>query len=310
MTDAARAAQPIMPLRLFASRERSGAYMARMLFLGAMIGFFFFTTQFLQGVYGWTSLEAGLGFLPMTAVNFAVAMAVPRLTTRVGNAALLVTGIAVTAVGMGWLSTLEPSGTYLAGIALPMVLIGIGQGLAVAPLTSAGIAGVTARDAGAASGLVNTAHQLGSALGLGILVAVAASAGSPRGAPLRSWPTTSALRSPEAQSCCHSRCPWHLRWSSPGSFPADAPKEASDDQLEPRRAEPERRRRRSEARHSPNRRHLLDLRHHVGRSCRQPALRAVGVRPRQRLVSPRPHGRTWPHPCRRDRARRQLHRRA
>lgn len=181
MTDAARAAQPIMPLRLFASRERSGAYMARMLFLGAMIGFFFFTTQFLQGVYGWTSLEAGLGFLPMTAVNFAVAMAVPRLTTRVGNAALLVTGIAVTAVGMGWLSTLEPSGTYLAGIALPMVLIGIGQGLAFAPLTSAGIAGVTARDAGAASGLVNTAHQLGSALGLGILVAVAASAGSPRG---------------------------------------------------------------------------------------------------------------------------------
>lgn len=118
---------------------------------------------------------------PVIKETFAVAMAVPRLTTRVGNAALLVTGIAVTAVGMGWLSTLEPSGTYLAGIALPMVLIGIGQGLAFAPLTSAGIAGVTARDAGAASGLVNTAHQLGSALGLGILVAVAASACSPRG---------------------------------------------------------------------------------------------------------------------------------
>lgn len=154
-----------------------------MLFLGAMIGFFFFTTQFLQGVYGWTPLEAGLGFLPMTAVNFVVAMAVPRLTTRVGNAALLVTGVAVTTVGMAWLSTLQPGGPYLAAIALPMVLIGIGQGLAFAPLTSAGIAGVTARDAGAASGLVNTAHQLGSALGLGILVAVAASAGSPREDP-------------------------------------------------------------------------------------------------------------------------------
>ena len=155
-----------------------------MLFLGAMIGFFFFfTTQFLQGVYGWRPLEAGLGFLPMTEVNFVVAMAVPRLTTRVGNAALLVTGVAVTTVGMAWLSTLQPGGPYLAAIALPMVLIGIGQGLAFAPLTSAGIAGVTARDAGAASGLVNTAHQLGSALGLGILVAVAASAGSPREDP-------------------------------------------------------------------------------------------------------------------------------
>jgi predicted MFS family arabinose efflux permease len=167
-----------MPLRLFASRERSGAYAARMLFLGAMIGFFYFTTQFLQGVHGWTPLEAGLGFLPMTAVNFAVAMAIPRLGTRLPNAALLLIGVAVTATGMAWLSTLDVTDSYLTGIALPMVLIGSGQGLAFAPLTSAGIAGVPARDAGAASGLVNTAHQLGSALGLGILVTVAARAGS------------------------------------------------------------------------------------------------------------------------------------
>lgn len=57
-----------------------------------MIGFFFYATQYLQGVYGWTPLQAGLGFLPMTAVNFVVAMTVPRLTTRIGNAALLVAG--------------------------------------------------------------------------------------------------------------------------------------------------------------------------------------------------------------------------
>ncbi|MFG1820167.1 MFS transporter [Kribbella sp. NPDC049174] len=108
-----RAEQPIMPLRLFRSRERSGAYAVRMLFLGAMIGFFYFTTQYLQGVLGYSPLEAGLGFLPMTVVNFAVAVAVPRLTRRFGNAVLLASGLAVTLAGMAWLSRLDPGDAYL-----------------------------------------------------------------------------------------------------------------------------------------------------------------------------------------------------
>ncbi|MFD9679411.1 MFS transporter [Rhodococcus sp. NPDC059969] len=174
----ARAEQPIMPLRLFRSRERSGAYAARMLYLGAMIGFFYFTTQLLQGVLGFSAFQAGVAFFPMTIVNFAVAMLIPRLTPRFGNSALLSVGIAATLAGMGWLSLVHPNSSYLTAIALPMILIGAGQGLAFAPLTSAGISGVHAEDAGAASGLVNTAHQLGSALGLGILVAVSAGAGS------------------------------------------------------------------------------------------------------------------------------------
>lgn len=69
-----RAEQPIMPLRLFGDRRRSGAYAARALYLGAMMGFFF-TTQLMQDVFGFTAFQAGLGFLPMTAVNFAVATA-------------------------------------------------------------------------------------------------------------------------------------------------------------------------------------------------------------------------------------------
>jgi len=172
-----RAEQPIMPLRLFRSRERSGAYAVRMLFLGAMIGFFYFTTQYLQGVLGYSPLEAGLGFFPMTVVNFAVAIAVPRLTRRFGNAVLLTAGLAVTLAGMAWLSRLQAGDAYLTSVGLPMVLIGAGQGLAFAPLTASGISGVTSADAGAASGLVNT-FQLGSVLGLGILVAISANAGS------------------------------------------------------------------------------------------------------------------------------------
>jgi EmrB/QacA subfamily drug resistance transporter len=174
----ARAEQPIMPLRLFGSRERAGAYATRLLYLGAMIGFFYFTTQFMQDGLGFSPVQAGLGFLPMTLVNFVVALAVPRLRIPVSNGALLAAGIAVTLVGMVWLSRIGAGETYLVAVGLPMVLIGAGQGLAFGPLTDAGIAGVDPADAGAASGLVNTAHQLGMALGLGILVAISADSGA------------------------------------------------------------------------------------------------------------------------------------
>jgi EmrB/QacA subfamily drug resistance transporter len=173
-----RVEQPIMPLRLFRSRERSGAYATRMLYLGAMIGFFFFTTQFMQDALGFTPLQAGLGFLPMSLVNFAVALVIPRLRARFSDAVLLAGGTVVTLAGMVWLSRAGLGDAYLATVALPMVLVGAGQGLAFAPLTSAGIAGVAPRDAGAASGLVNTAHQLGMALGLAVLSAVALRAGA------------------------------------------------------------------------------------------------------------------------------------
>jgi predicted MFS family arabinose efflux permease len=169
-----RAAQPIMPLRLFRSRRRTGAYVARFLYLGAMIAFFFFTTQFLQEVLGFDPLRAGIGFLPMTAVNFVVAMSIPRLAARMPGSIPLVTGILVTLAGMFWLSRAGVASTYLTGVALPMILIGAGQGLAFAPLTSFGIIGAPAADAGAASGLVNTFHQVGPCLGLAIAVAAAA----------------------------------------------------------------------------------------------------------------------------------------
>jgi EmrB/QacA subfamily drug resistance transporter len=176
-----RVAQPIMPLRLFRSRERSGAYAARLLYLGAMIGFFFYTTQFMQDALGFSPLQAGLGFLPMSLVNFAVALAIPRLGARMPNVVLLAGGTAVTLAGMAWLSRAGVDDAYLTSLALPMVLIGAGQGLAFAPLTNTGIAGVAPGDAGAASGLVNTAHQLGMALGLAVLSAVALGAGTGTG---------------------------------------------------------------------------------------------------------------------------------
>jgi EmrB/QacA subfamily drug resistance transporter len=174
----ARAPQPIMPLRLFADRERVGAYAARLLFLGALVSSTFFMTQYLQGVRGDSPIEAAFAFLPQMLVVLAIAFAVPQLTRRLGNARLLIGGIAVMLVGVGWLSRVSVETPYLTGIALPMVVVGIGQGLGLSTLTNAGMAAVAPEDAGAAGGVVNVAHHLGGALGLGILVTVFAAAGS------------------------------------------------------------------------------------------------------------------------------------
>jgi len=171
-----RAEQPITPLRLFASRERSGAYVARILVVGAMFSMFFFLTQFLQGVADYNPLKAGVAFLPMTAVMFSMVQVVPRLAGRIGSNRLLIGGLSLDLAGMAWLSRLSEHTAFFPGIALPLVMMGIGMGAALTPLTAAGISGVAADDAGAASGVVNVAHQLGGSLGLGILVTVFAGA--------------------------------------------------------------------------------------------------------------------------------------
>ncbi|ASN38043.1 MFS transporter [Arthrobacter sp. 7749] len=173
-----RVNQPILPLRLFRSRERSGAAISRLLFAGAMIGFFFFTTQFFQGVYGFTPLQAGLGFLPMTVIQFVASLAVSRLVPKFGHAPVLTVGLALVLSGMLWIAQIGAETSYLVGMVGPLLVIGLGQGLAFGPLTSAGISGALPQDAGAASGLVNTAHQLGSTLGVAVLTSVAAGASS------------------------------------------------------------------------------------------------------------------------------------
>jgi EmrB/QacA subfamily drug resistance transporter len=167
-----RAEQPITPLRLFASRERTGAYVGRLLVVGAMFSMFFFVSQFLQGSRGFTALQAGLAFLPMTLVMFATVRLIPRLEQRFGNTRVLLAGLLLALAGMAWLSRLSVGAAYVSSIAAPLAVIGIGMGMTLAPLTTAGIAGVAADDAGAASGVVNAAQQLGGSLGLSILVTV------------------------------------------------------------------------------------------------------------------------------------------
>lgn len=174
-----RVEYPLMPLHLFAHRIRLSGYIGRMLFLGAMVSFFFFSTQFMQSVLGFSPLLAGIGFLPITLPTFAAAMTVPALTKILGNGRLLCIALAFMSAGMFWLSRANADADFLLDIALPMILIGIGNGAGIGPLTVASMTGVSKQDHGAASGIVNVAHQLGGTLGLGILVAVYAAADTP-----------------------------------------------------------------------------------------------------------------------------------
>jgi EmrB/QacA subfamily drug resistance transporter len=168
------AAQPITPLRLFTDPARSGAYVARMLIVGGMFSMFFFLTQDFQAVHGMSPLLAGVAFLPMTLVMFSMVHLVPGMSARWGDTRLLLAGVSVGLVGMTWLSRLDETTAYFPGVALPLVLLGSGMGAALAPLTAAGIAGVSDADAGAASGVVNTAQQVGASLGPSILVTLSA----------------------------------------------------------------------------------------------------------------------------------------
>ncbi len=175
----ARAPQPLLPLRLFASRERVGGYLGRMLFLGTMVSFFFFATQFLQGVLGFSPLEAGAAFLPVTIPTLIASTLVPKLSRSLGNSGVLLLALVCMVFGMYGLTQINAYTDYFSGIFWPMILIGFGNGAALAPLTVAAVSGVAHKDAGAASGLVNVAHQLGASLGLSILVVIFAAASTP-----------------------------------------------------------------------------------------------------------------------------------
>jgi EmrB/QacA subfamily drug resistance transporter len=167
-----RASQPITPLRMFASRERSSSYVARLLLVGGMFGMFFFMTQFLQDVRNYSPLKAGFAFLPMTVALFAMVRIVPKIIAQIGAKQLMVVGVGLAVISMVWISRIGPGTQYWPEIVLPMSLLGLGMGVAFIPLTTASLAGVEPRDAGAASGLVNVMQQVGGALGLGILVTV------------------------------------------------------------------------------------------------------------------------------------------
>jgi len=174
-----RASDPLMPLKLFKNRERSSAYVARFFFLGAMISYFFLTPQAMQNVYHFMPLMAALGFLPETVPQFIFATLVSRLNNRFTNNQILIAGELITLIGLLFGAIVGIRAGYVTAIAIPMVIIGIGQGFSLSPLTVAGVANTDADIAGSASGVVNMVHQIGSSVGLSVITLMTASIASP-----------------------------------------------------------------------------------------------------------------------------------
>jgi MFS family permease len=133
---------------------------------------FFFLTQFLQKIMGFSPLRAGVAFLPLTIALFAASRLAPRLMPRLGTKPLMVAGMVPAITALAWLSRVSPATGYWSGVFGPMMLLGLGMGLVFVPLTTTSLAGVPPADSGAASGLVNMLQLVGGALGLSVLVAV------------------------------------------------------------------------------------------------------------------------------------------
>jgi len=168
----ATASEPILPLRVLADHTRAAANGARGLGYAGMYGMVFFLTQFLQDVQHHSALITGLGFLPTPMAVFLSSQLTSRvLVKRVPPKLLMLAGSALSAAGLLLLTQLQPDTSY-GQVLVSLILIGVGMGLSFVSLTTAALTGVEPADAGAASGVINVAQQLGAALGLAVLVTV------------------------------------------------------------------------------------------------------------------------------------------
>jgi EmrB/QacA subfamily drug resistance transporter len=172
----ATARNPILPLRIFASRRLSAANVVQALMSSAFLGFFFIASLDLQRVLGYGPMEIGLGFLPVAVVMglFSVRFSAP-LINRFGPLAVLLSGQVVIVLALTILGFGPTNANYAVNLMVPLALLGLGGGLSFPALTIIAMADATESDAGLASGVLNTTGQVGGALGLAILATLAGS---------------------------------------------------------------------------------------------------------------------------------------
>jgi EmrB/QacA subfamily drug resistance transporter len=169
-----RAALPLVPVGIFRSRNLAGANVIQSLMVAGMFGMFFLGALFLQRVLGFTSLEVGLAYLPVTGLIGLLSLGFSaKLNLRFGPRATLLPGLVSIAAGLLLLSQISVGGSYWSEVLPAMVLIGAGAGLSFPSLMSLAMGGVAPQEAGLASGLVNTSLQVGGALGLAVLATLA-----------------------------------------------------------------------------------------------------------------------------------------
>jgi EmrB/QacA subfamily drug resistance transporter len=168
-----RTSHPLMPFSIFRLRTLRGADVVGLLIGMSLFAMFFFLSLYMQQVLGYDALKTGFSYLPL-ALNIIISAGVAsNLVTRIGFKPTLIVGLLLVAAGLVWFAQVSPDGGYVSDLLFPSLIIAWGLGLAFVPVTVAAVTGTRPDEAGLASGLINTAQQVGGALGLAILAAVA-----------------------------------------------------------------------------------------------------------------------------------------
>jgi MFS family permease len=173
-----RTPHPMLPLRFFRSRAFSAGNAASFFLTSALFGAVFFLAQFMQAVLGSGPLKAGLQLLPWTATLFLVAPIAGRLVDKIGERPFVVTGLSLQAAGMIWIGLVADTTLQYGDLVAPLMLAGCGVSMAM-PATQSASIGAVPRDAvGIASGIFGMTRQLGGVVGVALMAAVFAGAGS------------------------------------------------------------------------------------------------------------------------------------
>jgi EmrB/QacA subfamily drug resistance transporter len=172
-----RAAHPLLPLRVIADRTRGGSYLAIGISGIALFAVFLFLTYFLQQTKGFSPIESGLAFLPMTvAIVVTAALVNTKFLPKLGPRPLLVLGMSLGAISMVWFAQIEADSSYVAHVLPGLLVMGVGMGNIFAPAIATATYGVQATDSGVASAMVNTMQQVGGSIGTALLSSIFASA--------------------------------------------------------------------------------------------------------------------------------------
>ena len=172
----AKVASPLVPLRLFRLRNTAVANVVGVLWAAAMFAWFFLSALYLQLVLGYSPLQVGLSFLPANLIMGAFSIGLSaKLVMRFGIRAPLALGLSLAAIGLVLFVRAPVDGSFVVDVLPSMILLGFGAGMAFNPVLLAAMSDVDPREAGLASGVVNTAFMMGGALGLAVLASLAAS---------------------------------------------------------------------------------------------------------------------------------------
>jgi EmrB/QacA subfamily drug resistance transporter len=171
----ARAAAPLMPLRIFRLPTVAVANAVGFLLGGSFFAFIFIGTLYMQQVLGYSALKAGIAWLATSVTSVALAGVSQKLVTRISAGPVMALGMALMGGGILWAAQVPVHGQYWSALAGPLFVVGAGTAFAFIPVSIAGLAGVAEREAGLASGLLNTSQQLGGAIGVAVASTVASS---------------------------------------------------------------------------------------------------------------------------------------